>query len=106
MKNIFFLFVLLSSYTFSQEIYVPNNNASLASSQDCYNKMQEAVDTGNQSYFQKLIDGGCVLIYNSNKHNLELVLYKVGGMTEPNIYYIKGMPNAKIWALRSQVSRK
>jgi hypothetical protein len=39
-------------------------------------------------------------------HSLELVLLEIGGITEPNVYYIKGNPNAKIWALGSQLREK
>ena len=87
-------------------VYVPNDGASLAASQDCYDKMSDAVNAGDKNAFQRLVDNNCVLIYDSSKQSLELVLDKVGGMTEPNIYFIKGNSSARIWALRSQVRRK
>ena len=87
-------------------VYVPVDGASLASSKYCYDKMSDAVNAGDQNAFQKLIDNNCIMLYDSSKHNLELVLDKVGGMTEPNVYFIKGKSDARIWALRSQVYKK
>tara|TARA_B100001057_G_scaffold424424_1_gene447193 strand:+ start:430 stop:747 length:318 start_codon:yes stop_codon:yes gene_type:complete len=89
MKNIFSLIavLLISSISFSQT-YIPNNNAVLASSKSCFNKMMAAVNGGDMAGFEVLQRNNCVLVYNSSTHRLELVMLEVGGIAKPSVYYI------------------
>lgn len=87
-------------------VYIPRKGATLASSQNCWNLLSQAVSEGDENKFQKLINSGCIIVYDPSRLNLELILYKAGGVTEPNVYLIKGQTNSKIWALRSQMIEK
>lgn len=86
--------------------YTPKKGATLAASQNCWSELSNAVLAGDESRFQQLINSGCVLVYDPNRNNLELILYEAGGIDEPNVYLIKGKSNSKVWALRSQMIEK
>ena len=90
----------------SSGVYVPKRAASLASSENCYNQMMDARAAGDRDAFQALINVGCVMVYDPSKRKLELVLHKVGGIGQPNVYFIKGKSQYKIWALPSQLTEK
>ena len=106
MKNLIITTCLLISGVMFSQTYVPNNAATLASSKSCFNQMMAAINGGDMAAFKVLQGNNCILVYDSSVHSLELVLLEIGGITEPNVYYIKGNPNAKIWALGSQIKEK
>ena len=99
-KLITLLFLFVSTVIYSQT-YTPKNNAVLGSSLECINKAYAAIAAGDKAGFQRLADRNCILIYQSSM-NLNLVLLKVGKFGNPNVYYISGKPDEKIWAYADQ----
>ena len=102
-KNLFQLTLILLSFKSISQVYRPINLAALAASEDCYYKMFAYARAGNNVGFQNLQDSGCILLYESDRMNFNLILFKLGGVGKPNIYFIQGKPQNKIWANGSQM---
>lgn len=104
-KLVFILLIPFISFNSFGQTYIPINNASLAASEECWDKWMAAVRAKDIAAGDRLRQQNCILVYNRANMNLKLVLVKSGSWGKPSKYYIKGNPNAYIWTTYDMVKK-
>ena len=105
MKKIIILIVasfsLLSFSVYQSETYIAKKGYAFAVTEEGYNKMMDATSSGDEAYFQRLIDQSYVVILPN-----DLEVYLIDSSWSGSVVLrVKGK-DLKLWGIRESIRSK